>query len=224
MSSTADIIVTALYLLMALAYIRSPTGFLTYWAVLQALYLLLVALLVRGRLEETVELLRESIAMLILVALIVHVAGAALGGIYGVLGRHPGIYMVYPALLSTAGDAGSILGSRATTKIALGEISLSPRSLVNMAPEFLGIWASAATVYAAFGIVAGLVGTGSLIWLVEKLMLLALLAVPVVCLTSFLIAIGAALRGWNPDSFVNPIESASADALTAALLYLVVTI
>jgi len=225
MSSTADILVTAIYVLTLFIYNASPNTFLIYSTALLLAYIGVMFFLIRRRIHETLELLKEAILMLVIVAVIVHIAGFSLEGIYREIGSYPGVYMVYPALLSTAGDVGSILGSRATTKLALGEIKATPISMAGMLPEFLAVWLSSLTMYSTFGFLAGItMGVELLPWLLEKILIVNLLAIPMTAFMSFLIAIGAALRGWNPDSFVNPIESAMADALTALILYAVLTI
>src|SRR4030043_792071 len=79
---------------------------------------------------------------LIIVTVIVNVTGTALNRITKSIGRRPEVFMIYPALIDTIGDVGSIIGSTATTKMALGVMATEFRAITTHWVEIGSAWVS----------------------------------------------------------------------------------
>jgi mgtE-like transporter len=121
------------------------------------------------------------------------------------------------------GDVGSVVGSTATTKLALGLLRPSLRSIRNHARTIISAWAASIVMFVVLGFLApALSGTFSLSNIVSLLIILLLanlFAVTGIVLLSFGISILTFQRGLDPDNFVLPIESSFADSLmTISLL------
>ena len=128
MSTVADILVTICYIVILTSFFASQTGNVLIGIFIFAFSLVVCYILIKFSREKLfLKTLKEFFLTLILVTFIVNVTGLTLGKIGQVIGNRKEIYMVYPALIDTVGDVGSIVGSTATTKFALGltEPSLS---------------------------------------------------------------------------------------------------
>ncbi len=132
------------------------------------------------------------------------------------------IYFVYPALLTTIGDVGSIIGSSATTELSIsGSIFHNYRPLIYLAIFTLLIPFIFIT-YTMFG--HFLVGVDSSPF-TEYLGigLAGLLSTVAIGIYSLVIAYITFMKSLDPDHFVIPIESTSADLLTTFILYTLLT-
>ena len=72
-----------------------------------------------------IKTVRESLFTMLLVSFLVNIAGTVLVGIRNFVENRAEIIMVYPALIGMIGNVGSVVGSTATTKLALGLLSPS---------------------------------------------------------------------------------------------------
>ncbi|MEM2719027.1 MAG: magnesium transporter, partial [Candidatus Bathyarchaeia archaeon] len=172
--------------------------------------------------------LRESLLTLIIVSFIINVAGAFLGRIDEIIREKQGIYevypvyVVYPALIDTIGDVGAVVGSTATTKLALGTLKASFTSIKNHFSEISGAWTASLIMYFIYSILA-LTVTGALHPLnITKfsliLFIVNILAAALIILVSYSVAIITYKKGLDPDNFEIPVESSLADALTTISL------
>jgi mgtE-like transporter len=178
--------------------------------------------------EEFVRTIREAIYMLIAVAFIVTVTGMLLSHITEVVGGSADIYAVYPALISTMGAVGAIVGSTATTKLALGTLESSFRSIKNHRNQIVGAWIASAIMYILFSFVSSLYRFPVTFFSVLRLVLLLLAtnvfaAVSMITI-SFAVAILTFQKGLDPDNFVIPIESSLADTITTAGLFIMLSL
>jgi len=167
-------------------------------------------------------ILREASLAVLFVSLIVAVTGNFLVRVEGVVRGMPEIYVIYPALLTMVGDFGSIVGSIATTKLAIGTSRPDMRLLADIAPEALGAWTAWFAAIQAFGAVTAVVsGSGSSVeWLAGVLALGGALSTATMLAVSLGVAVLTFRMGLDPDNFVNPIESSLADAVTTGSLLL----
>ena len=151
--------------------------------------------------------------------MIVNVTGSLLGKISGITGWRK-IYSVYPAIIATVGGVGSIIGSTVTTKLALGLIKPSFSSIKQHINEICGAWLASIIMFIVYVILSSVIsGTTALVDLLNftgQLLITNVLAVSVMILIAYAVAIYTFRRGWNPDNFVIPIESALADTMTTA--------
>ncbi|MBS7610121.1 magnesium transporter [Candidatus Bathyarchaeota archaeon] len=230
LSTVADLIVTACYVLVL--YIFFFFGTLgSFLLAFFDLVLLLFSLLIvskDAKDEEFRETIKESFFMILLVTFIVNFTGLTLGKIAETIGSNEEVYMVYPALIDTVGDVGSIIGSTGTTKIALGTLPPSISSIRKHLAEIGAAWMSAMVMLTIYSISASILKASASIY--GFLHLTALLyathfqASTIMALIAFIVGIYTYKRGWDPDNFVIPIESSLADSITTISLFIAISI
>ena len=162
-----------------------------------------------------VETIREFLLTLVFVTIIVNITGSLLDRISGT-----SIRTVYPAIIATIGGVGSIIGSTATTKLALGLIKPSFSSLKNHINEICGAWLASIAMFVIYVILSTLISgaktLGELLIFTGQLLITNVFAVTIMLFVAYAVAIYTFRRGWNPDNFVIPIESSLADTVTTA--------
>ena len=115
-STMSDIINTACYIFcLGLFFMFEPFGRYLI-LILNIIFISFVLYILVKNLSETkfAATIKEFLLTLMFVTFIVNVTGSLLTKISGV------IYGVYPAIITTVGGVGSIIGSTVTTKLALG--------------------------------------------------------------------------------------------------------
>lgn len=223
MSTVADIIVTACYILCLSIFLLTSFGYYLI-GVLDFVFLSVVfyILVENAAQKEFVKTIREFLFTLTFVVLIVNVTGSFLNQIRSIIGVRPEIYIVYPALIDTAGDVGSIVGSTATTKLALGVTQPSFSSIKQHKTEIGGAWTASVLMFALYSITSlfacGTVALNNLLAMTARLLVTNGLAVSVMVVIAYIVAIATYKRGWDPDNFVIPIESSLADSVTTMAL------
>jgi mgtE-like transporter len=164
-----------------------------------------------------VNTIREFLFTLFFVSIIANVAGSLLNRISG-----NAIYRVYPALLATIGGVGSIIGSTATTKLALGLIKPTFSSIKHHINEIAGSWLASIIMFVAYAflsiVISGTATLQELLKFTGQLLTTNVLAVFIMIIIAYTVAIYTFRRGWNPDNFVIPIESSLADTITTAAI------
>ena len=220
-SPVSDIINTSCYVLsLGLFFLFGSFGRYLIW-ILDIIFISFVVYILIKNIGEAkfVKTIREFLLTLVFVTLIVNVTGSLLGKISGITGWRK-IYSVYPAIIATVGGVGSIIGSTATTKLALGLIKPSFSSIKQHINEISGAWLASIIMFIVYVILSSVIsGTTALVDLLNftgQLLITNVLAVSVMILIAYAVAIYTFRRGWNPDNFVIPIESALADTMTTA--------
>jgi len=233
MSTVADIIITFCYVFTLNLFFLS--GFVgRYIVIFLGVMLIILALYILSRCaqdQEFVKTTRESLLTLAFVALIVNVTGTILKNISeisedisGIVGSRNEIYTVYPAMIDTVGDVGSVVGSTATTKLALGLLKPSFHAIRNHATRISATWAASIIMFAVYSILSLLV-QGMFTWhaflgFTALLLTVNVIAVSAIVLISYAVAVLTFKKGLDPDNFVIPIESSLADSITSiALLF-----
>ncbi len=224
MSTVADIIVTACYVLCLNMFFSSTL--LGYFSIGMLAFIFLsvvIYILVKNAAEEEfIKTIREFLLTLIFVVFIVNVTGSLLNQIRNIIGVRPEIYIVYPALIDTTGDVGSIVGSTATTKLALGAIEPSFSSIKQHKMEISGAWTASVLMFALYSIISlfacGIATLKNLSIQTARLLTTNALSVSVMVVIAYLVAIATYRKGWDPDNFVIPIESSLADSVTTIAL------
>jgi mgtE-like transporter len=228
-ATVADILVTLCYILtLGIFFFLGFGGFLLSAICITFFGVVLVISCKNRKDTEFVRTIREAIYMLVVVAFIVTVTGMLLSRITDVVGGSADIYIVYPALIGTMGAVGAIVGSTATTKLALGTLESSFRSIKNHRNQILGAWIASAIMYILFSLALSLYRLPATFFSVLRLVLL-LLATNVVAAgsmitVSFAVAILTFQKGLDPDNFVIPIESSLADTITTAGLFIMLSL
>jgi mgtE-like transporter len=225
-STVADLLITSIYIIvLGLFLVNSLFWGRIFTFISLALLLTSAFFLVKNAREpEFIKTLKESMLTLVLVSFIVNVAGATLGRVEELMrGRELNqVYVVYPALIDTIGDVGAVVGSTATTKLALGTLKASFSSMKNHLMEISGAWAASLIMYFAYSVLALLI-TGtfaptSLVTFTFFLFTVNIFAASLIILVSYSVAILTYQRGLDPDNFEIPIESSMADSITTISL------
>lgn len=220
MSTIADILVTICYILVLNVFFSlSYAGHYLIWLVnIVFLCFVLYILFESAREDEFVKTIKESLLTLAIVTFIVNVTGSVLARVSEIVGSRPEIYVVYPALIDTMGDVGSIVGSTATTKLALGIFKPSFASIKQHLTEIMGTWTASFIMFTLYSVILYL--TKWMFTLNELLRFAALLYVTNILAASSMVIIAYTVailtyqRGLDPDNFVIPIESSLADTIT----------
>jgi mgtE-like transporter len=222
-STIADILVTICYILVLNGLFFS--GALGSQLVLLTCFgfvsVALVILYKRRAVDTFVKTLKESAYTMVIVAFIVGITGYILSRIGSVIGYRSEIFVVYPALINTMGDVGAIVGSTATTKLALGSFAASFFSLKRHKIQVFGACAASMIIYiilAAFASIYQNLDFFTVLRLVGLLLATNICATSVIVCIAFSVAILTFHRGLDPDNFVIPIESSLADAVTTLSL------
>jgi mgtE-like transporter len=115
---------------------------------------------------------------------------------------------------------GSIVGSTATTKLALGLAKPSFSSIKEHTNEIGGAWLASIVMFIIYLIlssfISGVKTLGDKLVFAGQLLVTNIFAVSVMVFIAYAVAIFTYRRGWNPDNFVIPIESSLADTVTTA--------
>lgn len=228
-STIADILVSICYILVLTSFFLLPqqVRYLIGFFDFVFMFIVLFILIRNFRRREFVKTIKEFFLTLLSVALIVNVTGLVLSKISQVIGNKPEIYVVYPALIDTVGDVGSIVGSTATTKLALGLIDSSFSSVKQHSYEIGGAWAASLVMFTLYSMISFLArGVNSSIHplkFIAQLLTTNVLAVLLMVFIAYALAIFTYKRGWDPDNFVIPIESSLADGITTLSLLIALT-
>jgi len=225
-STVADLLITSIYITVLSLFLANSLFWGYVFAFISLALLLTSAffLVKNAREPEFIKTLKESLLTLVLVSFIVNVAGVTLGKVEELIrGKEPNqVYVVYPALIDTIGDVGAVVGSTATTKLALGTLKASFSSIKNHFMEVSGAWAASLIMYFAYSVLALLItGTFAPISLVTFTLFLFtvnILAASLIILVSYSVAILTYQKGLDPDNFEIPIESSLADSITTISL------
>jgi len=218
MSTVADIFITICYAITLNLYLlfNYAVAFIGLVNVILALYILSKDI----RKEGFIRTIKESLLTLIFVAFIVNVTGTILKNIS--LGDMREIYTVYPALIDTVGDVGSVVGSTATTKLALGLLKPSFHALRDHAIQIFGAWLASIIMFVLFSAASltinGTFTPNAFLSFTAPLLITNIIAVTAIIIISFGISIITFQKGLDPDNFVIPIESSLADSITSTAL------
>ena len=226
-STVADLIITALYMGVLYVVLLAPGVSLYILGAVNVVFVAVVILTVRKiyRDPEFVRTVREFMMTLVIVTLIVNVTGTALNRITEVIGKRPEVFMIYPALIDTVGDVGSIIGSTATTKMALGVMATEFTAIAAHWVEVGSAWLASIIMFVFYTLTSSAVyGIGLFPGLLADAWTCNLLVVPLIIVISFSTAIVTRRRGLDPDNFIIPIETSISDGLTTIGLLLALTL
>jgi len=226
-STVSDIIVTACYVAVIKGTASGGRLGWTLFALLDAAFIAAVLFIVdrnRGN-RDFIETVNQFLVTLGIVSVIVNITGSTLERITKTIGRSPEIYMVYPALIDTVGDAGSIVGCTATTRMLLGTLSPRLAAIREHSQEILSTWLASLTMFIVYAMASGVAyGANIVPGLALKLIIVNIALIPIIAVVAMATAIVTTQRGLNPDNFVVPIETSVSDGLTTLALYVVLTL
>jgi mgtE-like transporter len=216
-SPVSDIINTGCYgLSLSLFFLFGSFGrYLIFF--IDIIFISWVIYIIVRNIGETkfVGTIQEFIPTLLFVSFIVNVTGSLLDRINGTR-----MVAVYPAIIATIGGVGSIIGSTATTKLALGLIKPSFSSLKEHINEVSGAWLASIVMFLVYALLSVLISgvntLEELLVFTGQLLTTNFVAVAVMLFVAYAVAISTFRHGLNPDNFVIPIESSLADTITTA--------
>ena len=224
-SPISDIINTSCYVLsLALFFSFGSFGRYLIWFLDFIFVCFVVYILIKNvNNKNFVGIIREFLLTLVLVTVIVNITGSLLDRISGNT-----IYRVYPAIIATIGGVGSIIGSTATTKLALGLIKPTFSSIKQHLNEIGGAWLASILMFVVYAVlssfISGATTWGALVTFTGQLLTTNVLAVSVMVVIAYAVAIFTFRHGWNPDNFVIPLESSLADTMTTAAVIIALVI
>jgi len=214
MSTIADLGATAIYIVVVEIYFRySLIPLLSFFAACLAISV--ISYLKFGKEREFAESLRESIYAMLFLLFFENVAGSALHSISGKIEKFASLMALYPVLIDSLGDIGSITGSRLTTLLAVGHAKNWRELLKACGGDLLIVSATAMLFYSLLGFTASSINTSLLLILIGCAIAVALI-IPI----SIFTAVVTHRYKLNPDNFVNPIVSSMADGLMTLSLLL----
>jgi len=117
---------------------------------------------------------------------------------------------------------GSVVGSTATTKLALGTLKPSLFSIKDHGLEVSSAWVASLIMYCIYSVLSLVVQRvftlSNFLRFTALLLVANLIAASCIILVSYAVAILTYQRGLDPDNFEIPIESSLADSLTSIAL------
>ncbi len=224
MSTVADVFITLCYIgVLNLFFI----GILGQWAIALAclvpVFLVFYILSKDLREAEFIKTLRESIVTMLLVSFMVNVTGTLLLGISNFVAERVEIWTIYTALIGMIGNVGSVVGSTATTKLALGLLAPSFSSMRKHAKNIFSAWSASIIMFIILAVLSlsihRLFSFSSFYLLISVILFANILAVAAIIILSFAVSILTFKRGLDPDNFVIPVESSLADSVTSIALF-----
>lgn len=227
-STVSDIIDTACYIFsLKLFFTVSHIGHYLIGVLDLVFVSIVVYILIKNvREEKFVRMIKEFLVTMVFVTFIVNVTGSFLDRIR--YRARTEIFVVYPALITTIGGVGSIVGSTATTKLALGSIKPSFSSIRQHLNEIGGSWLASTVMFALYSLIASFTSrTTALSNSLEfagQLLFTNTLAASAMVIIAYAVAISTYRRGLDPDNFVIPVESSLADGITTVSLLLALTL
>jgi len=174
---------------------------------------------------EFLRTIKESLVMLMFVAIILTLTGTVFKGISNFAKNQKEVYTIYPALINMVSNVGSVVGSTANTKLALGLLTPSFSSIKNHAKNITSAWTASlliSTVLALISLAINRVfALTSVLNFIIIIWLSNVIGVIGIVLLSFGIAILTFKRGLDPDNFVIPIETSMATIVTSSAFLLI---
>jgi len=223
-SAMSDVLITLSYIFVLTLFFSSNL-FGQYFVVLLGFFLITLALhsLFRNfREKEFVKTLKESFVTLMFVAIIVNMTGTVLNRISASITGKSEVYIVYPALMANIGGVGAVVGSTATTKLAIGLLVASFSDIRKHLREILCTWSASIIMFILFSFLSlsihGTLTQQSFLRFTLLLLMTNVIAVAAIVVISYAVAILTFQKGLDPDNFVIPVESVLADGITSIAL------
>jgi mgtE-like transporter len=224
-ATVADVFITACYAVSLDLFFNSgiPGRVLVLLAAILPVILMLCALPRNIRREDFVRRVRASILALVLVAIVVNITGTVLNRINVLTGGRREILIVLPALIELVGDAGLVISSTATARLALGLLRPSFSAIRDNLLQILGAWLASAIAFMFFSASSLLVDDISprcgLLTFTSMLQITNVIAVSAIVVISYALAVLTFHKGLDPDHLVIPVETAIAGLVTSIALF-----
>ena len=176
---------------------------------------------------EFLRTVRESLLMLMLVALIVTFTGTIFSGLTRFSQKeiamiYPALLTAYPALINNISNVGSVVGSTANTKLALGLLKPNFSSIKDHAKNITSAWLASFLIFVILALSAlainQVTSLATIADVIAVIMVSNVIAVIGIVLVSYGVAILTFRRGLNPENFVIPLETSFATIITSTAL------
>jgi mgtE-like transporter len=225
-STFSDIVITVCYIVVLWSVASYPAYSWVFHLAVSAVFFLYVYTKYMESLHEKdfTETIREFLITLAAVSLIMSITGRVMGSISYKIGNHPGVYLVYPAIIDTVGDLGSIVGSTATTKMALGIIKPDLSGIQDHLTDIASTWFASLMLFLVYGLTSYALYDGDMAIILARTVVINLITMPIISVITFSVAIETRNRGLDPDNFIIPIETSLSDGLTTLVLFLTLTL
>ena len=224
MSAVSSIFITLCYVVALNLFFSFGSVGTAAVVVLGAANVVLALYLVSKNLHEAefIKTVRESLASLMIVAVIVNVTGTFLKGVSRYANSRIEFYTVYPSLIGLVSDVGAVVGSTATTKLALGLLKPKLSSIAHHSKNILSAWAASIILFIVLAFAAlaihGIFTSTAFYSHVAVLLVANVIAISLIVVISFAISILTFQKGLDPGNFVIPIENAFAASVTTFAL------
>ena len=219
LSSINDIVVAASFVATVSLVMAADAAPYLLEAVFIGIMLISLFLAWRNRRNEFFsKTIREGATIVILSSIFGSINGVFLSSLKQSLLHHPGIVVLYPALMSGLGNIGSIVGSVTTTSLALGYVRSFREEVRTGLRRIFQVEAVAALMHIVFGIVAYLIvrptsRLASLPFLMGVALVSNLSSFLVISVFALVVAFYAFKRGLNPDNVVIPAITSTSDTV-----------
>jgi mgtE-like transporter len=229
MSTSISIFITLCYIGVLNLYFLGDIGRFPLLAVCLFHMFLVVFLLLKDRKEpEFRRTLRESLAMMVFFSFMITITGTLFRSMGNFAVDRREIYTIYPALINMVSDVGSVVGSTATTKLALGLLTPTFSSLKNHAKNVLSAWVSSFIVFTVLALISLAINQvfdlSSIVDFLLIIWLSNIISVITIVLLSYGVSILTFKRGLDPDNFVIPVETSLAALVTTAAVLIAILI
>jgi mgtE-like transporter len=225
-STTVSIFITLCYIgVLNLFFFLPYLGRLAILAIGFTHVFLVLYLISQDKQEpEFLKTISESLIMLMFVALMVTLTGTIFKGISNFAENRKEIYTIYPALINMVSNVGSVVGSTANTKLALGLLTPSFSSIKNHTKNITSAWAASFLIFTVLALISLAVNRvfslSSVLNFMVIIWLSNIIAVIGIALLSYGVSILTFKRGLDPDNFVIPVETSLATIVTSTALLL----
>lgn len=228
LSTVNDIIVSAVYVITIWLFIFWENVFITVSYILIILFSFIFIYSSKYWTDKNFKkTISEGMFIIMILMIISNFTGGVLSKLRYYIERYPHILAIYPCLLTMIGDEGSIIASTTTTKLGLGNIKPSLKSIVyrENVVLILGVLLAGFIMSTIFATLGSFLYVFSILKLVQTILVsfvtVTLLATPIIFI-SFGSAIITFKRGLNPDNFTIPTITSLSDFLTTISLFTVI--
>ena len=225
-STAVSIFITLCYIgVLNLFFFLPYLGRLAILAIGFTHVFLVLYLISRDKQEpEFLKTISESLIMLLFVSIMVTLTGTIFKGISNFAENRKEIYTIYPALINMVSNVGSVVGSTANTKLALGLLTPSFSSIKNHTKNITSAWVASFLMFTVLALISLAVNRvfslSSVLNFMVIIWLSNVIAVIGIALLSYWVSILTFKRGLDPDNFVIPVETSFATIVTSTALLL----
>ncbi len=230
MSTVNDIIISATYVGVIYMLIFTPLLFSVISKIMIIFFLMLLLNSLRFIKDKNFKAtLIEGLPTVLILSILSNFTGGLLSQFRYQIERFPHFLLLYPALIDSVGDEGSIISSVFTTQLSLGIANPSLKELFKKDNKntIFGTFLAGTFVFVLLSVVSGTIFFLSLIEIVGTIIVIILtnftLLIPITII-SFISGIVTFKYGLNPDNYTIPMISSVSDLLTTLVVFANVTL